>query len=91
MEEEFEAFHKLWWRRRATLKTPNQERVATKQDATPTYRRPPHQEEEAATLSQHNKTQAQQVQTNIQHKASPIQNNSATKFTDMNPEFLQQH
>ena len=56
--EEFEAFHKLWWRRQATLKTPNQERAATKQDTTPTDQTPPHQEEEVTTLPQHNKTQA---------------------------------
>ena len=35
-EESFEAFYTLWWRRQATLKTPNQERAETKQDATPT-------------------------------------------------------
>ena len=59
-----------------TQETPNQERAATKQDATPTDQKPSHQEEEAATLPQHNKTQAQQVKTNIQHMASPIQNNN---------------
>ena len=74
-----------------TQETPNQERAATKQDATPTDQKPSHQEEEAATLPQHNKTQAQQVKTNIQHMASPIQNNGATKFTYVNPEFLHQH
>ena len=91
MEEEFEAFHKLWWRRRATLKTPNQERVATKQDATPTDQTPSQQEEEAATLPQHNKMQAQQVETNIHNMAFPIHNNGVTEVTDMNLEFLQQH
>ena len=52
--EEFEAFYTLWWRRQATLKTPfNQERAKTKQDATPTDYTPPHQEDEATTLTQH--------------------------------------
>ena len=62
--EEFESFWTLWWRRQEALKTPNQETAETKQDTTPTDQTP-HQEEEAATLPQHNKTQEQQVKTNM--------------------------
>ena len=40
--------------------------------------------------TQHKKTLQEPVETNI-HMACPIQNNGATKCTDMNPEFLQQH
>ena len=88
MEESFEAFYTLWWRRHATLKTPNQEKAETRRYSnildTTTSRRRNH------NATQHNKTQQQQVETNI-HMASPIQNNGATEYTDMNPEFLQQH